>query len=87
MNATFKLKANGFCFGAKSLLVYVGTPIKVIISSSKINEISTSKINEISTTEEIYKEMYLYLLLHDDIVSSNAMIHCGNLLSGVIIVS
>ena len=54
--------------------MYVGTPVKVIISSSRIKEIST--------TEGIY----LDLLLHDDIVSSNAMIHCGNLLSGVIIV-
>ena len=45
----------------------------MLISSSRINEISTG-------------EIYLDLLLHDEIVSCNAMTHCGNLLAGVIIV-
>ena len=54
--------------------MYVGTPVNITKS--------LSRINEISTTEEIY----LDLILYDDIVSFNAMIHCGNLLFGVIVV-
>ena len=53
--------------------MYVGTPVSVLISSSKINEISTEGV-------------YLDLLMHDGIVSSNPIIHCGELFSGVIVV-
>ena len=56
-----------------SIIILIGTPVNVLISSSKINEISTEGI-------------HLNLLLHDGIVSSNALIHCGTLLSGVIVV-
>ena len=45
----------------------------MLISSSKINEISTERI-------------YLNLLLRDGVVSSTALMHCGSLLSGVIVV-
>ena len=51
----------------------LGTPVKVLISSSRISEISTEGI-------------FLDLLLHEEIVSRNALSHCGNLLAGVIIV-
>ena len=53
--------------------MYVGTPVNVLISSSKINEISTEGV-------------YLDLLMHDGIVSSNPIIHCGKLFTGVIVV-
>ena len=56
-----------------SNIILIGTPVNVLISSSKINEISTEGI-------------HLNLLLRDGIVSSNALIHCGTLLSGVIVV-
>ena len=52
----------------------VGTPVKVLISSSSY------RINEIST-----EGIYLDLLLHDGIISF-PMVHCSSLLSGVIIV-
>ena len=57
-----------------AVIILVGTPVHVLISSSKINEISTEGI-------------YLNLLLKDGVVSSNALMHCGSLLSGVIVVS
>ena len=50
-----------------------GTPVKVLIISSKIDEISTEGVS-------------LDLLLRDEIVSCNALSHCGSLLAGVIIV-
>ena len=53
--------------------MYAGISVKVLISSSKINEISTEGV-------------YLDLLMHDGIVSSNPIIHCGELFSGVIVV-
>ena len=51
----------------------IGTSVKVLISSSRINEIST-------------EGLYLNLLLKDGIISSNTLVHCGSLLSGVIVV-
>ena len=64
-----------YCFKILILLVIIcaGTPVKVIISSSKIDEISTEGV-------------FLDLVMRDGVVSCNAMSHCGSLLSGVIIV-
>ena len=53
--------------------MYVGIPVKVLVSSSKIYEIST-------------KAIFLDLLSHDGIISRNAMSHCGSLLTGIITV-
>ena len=64
------------CFYNIPLCCYhfcTGTPVKVLISSSRINEIST-------------EGLYLNLLLNDGTVSSNALMHCGSLLSGIIVV-
>ena len=53
--------------------MYIGTSVKVLVSSSKIYEIST-------------KGIFLDLLSHDGIISRNAMSHCGSLLTGMITV-
>lgn len=52
----------------------VGTSVKIIIFSSRIGDISFTK------------EVILNLLSNDKIVSANAIMRCGNLLAGMIVI-
>ena len=63
-----------FCDVIYIYISCVGTSVKIIIFSSRINEVSfTDKV-------------ILNLLSGDRMISSNAMMRCGNLLAGMIVI-